>query len=272
MRIPPASLTLWSVLAGLLCAQPPDPARDAEQADFLRKAELVQSSRLRQGVTKSRRATLRRGTQVHDAHVQTVDQGGVLNSALNLEPGFTDSYRYNLAAFALDRLLGLGMIPVTVERTFHDAPASYTWWVDDSVMDEKTRQARHIRPPNSADWNHQVYLMKVFDQLIYNVDRNTGNLLIDKRWKLWMIDHTRAFRTWKQIHEPENVVRCDRELLERLRRLDGGVVRERLSPWLQADQIDALLVRRDLIVKAIDDLAAQKGEAAVLYDYLRKAP
>jgi hypothetical protein len=271
LRISPASLTLCSVLAGLLCAQPPDAARDAEQAEFLRKAELVQSNRLRQGITKSRRATLRRGALVHDAHIQTVDEGGVLNSAINLEPGFTDSFRYNLAAFELDRLLGLGMIPVTVERTFSKAPASYTWWVDDALMDEKTRQARNIRPPNSAVWNHQVYLMKVFDQLIYNVDRNTGNLLIDKRWKLWMIDHTRAFRTWKEIHEPENLARCDRELLERLRRLDAAVVRERLAPWLRAEQIEALLARRDLIVKAIDELAAQRGEQAVLYDYLRKA-
>lgn len=272
MRGKPASLTLCGVLAGLLCAQPPDAARDSIQADFLRKAELVQSNRLRQGVTKSRRATLRRDRVVHDAHIQTVDEGGVLNSAFNLEPGFTDSYRYNLAAFELDRLLGLNMIPVTVERTFAQAPASYTWWVDDTLMDEKTRQARRIRPPDSADWNRQVYLMKVFDQLIYNVDRNTGNLLIDRHWKLWMIDHTRAFRTWKQLHEAENLVRCDRELLQRLRRLDASAVRERLAPWLQAEQIDALLVRRDLIVRTFDELVAEKGEATVLYDYLRKTP
>jgi hypothetical protein len=33
--------------------------------------------------------------------------------------------------------------------------------------------------------------MRAFDQLIYNTDRNLGNLLIDGDWRIWMIDHTR---------------------------------------------------------------------------------
>jgi len=39
-----------------------------------------------------------------------------------------------------------------------------------------------------------MWVVRLFDQLIYNTDRNLGNLLIDKSWRLWMIDHTRAFK------------------------------------------------------------------------------
>ena len=36
--------------------------------------------------------------------------------------------------------------------------------------------------------------LRIFDELIQNRDRNTGNLLWTTDWKMWMIDHTRAFR------------------------------------------------------------------------------
>jgi hypothetical protein len=49
--------------------------------------------------------------------VQTVDiRRRPLASLANLEPGFTDSYKYNIAAYELDRLLGLEISPVCVFR------------------------------------------------------------------------------------------------------------------------------------------------------------
>lgn len=261
----------WAVLSAL-GAPPPAGWSDAEKSDFLRQAPVVTVRILKEGVTSSHRATLRKNGVTHDAHIQTVDESGVLASSLNFERGFSDSYRHNLAAFELNRILGLDRIPVTVARHYRKQPASYTWWVDDEVMTERIRQAKNIRPPSGTIWNDQVYIMKVFDQLIYNVDRNTGNIVIDKGWKLWMIDHTRAFRIRIDLMNEEELVRCDRALLERLRKLDPAEVHARLSPWLSPQQIDSLMARRDLIVRHFEELAVQKGESSVYYEYLEKNP
>ena len=39
-----------------------------------------------------------------------------------------------------------------------------------------------------------AFAVRVFDELIANRDRNIGNMLWTSTWKMWMIDHTRAFR------------------------------------------------------------------------------
>ncbi|MGJ5818862.1 hypothetical protein [Paludibaculum fermentans] len=265
------SVLAWAALPAL--AQPPSIIwTDDEKSNFLRQAPVVSVKILKEGVTSSHRATLRKNGRSHDAHIQTVNESGVLASSLNFERGFSDSYRHNLAAFELNQMLGLERIPVTVARAYRKLPASYTWWVDGEVMTERERQARSLRPPNGALWNDQVYIMKVFDQLIYNVDRNTGNIVIDKDWKLWMIDHTRAFRVRIDLMSEEELVRCDRALLERMRKLDPAEVRARLSPWLNPQQVDSLMARRDLIVRHFEELAVQKGEANVFYEYLEKNP
>ena len=248
--------------AGLTCllftmlAAPPPPS-EAEQAEFLRQARVTVSKKLSQGITESRRVTLEMGSTRHDAHVQAVD-----------EPAEHDSYRNNLAAFALRDTLGLNSIPVTVLRDFEGRPASFTWWIDDTLMTEKARLDKRIRPPDTQSWNRQVYVMKVFDLLIHNIDRNMGNVIIDKRWKIWMIDHSLAFQPEQTLHDPDDIVRCDRALLARLRALDAATLQTRLTPWIAPAQIDALLVRRDLIVKAFEHRIAEQGEDAVLYDYL----
>lgn len=239
-----------------LCAAQP-PSTEEARADFLRRARITSSRKLEAGVTESRRATLQLGSVRHDAHVQSID-----------EPRENDSYRHNLAAFALRDLLALDNIPVTVERELNGRPSSFTWWIDDTLMTEKTRQDKRIKPPDTPLWNRQVYVMKVFDLLIHNDDRNMGNVIIDKRWKLWMIDHSRAFRPERTLHDPEDVVRCDRVLLARLRALDAATLQPRLSPWLTPGQIAALLFRRDLIVKAFEARIAAAGEDQILYDYL----
>src|SRR5262249_14760818 len=115
-------------------------------------------------------------------------------------------------------------------------------------------------------WNQQMYLCRVFDQLIYNTDRNLGNLLITKDWKIWMIDHTRAFRTMKDLKSPKDLVQCDRNLLAKLRELNREMLEHKLGHYLTKMEIDGLLSRRDRIVKFFDERIAQKGEAAVLFD------
>jgi hypothetical protein len=102
--------------------------------------------------------------------------------------------------------------------------------------------------------------------LIYNTDSNLGNLLISKEWKIWMIDHTRAFRMMKELQNPKNLSQCDRKLLTKLKELNHEVLEQKLGRYLTKSEIQGLLCRRDQIVKFFDEQVAQKGEAAVLFD------
>ena len=107
---------------------------------------------------------------------------------------------------------------------------------------------------------------RVFDQLIDNTDRNLGNLVIDNQWRLWMIDHTRAFRSTTKIRSEANLVMCERRLLANMRKLDEDTLNEKLRPFLTKTEIKSMLTRRDKVVQFFDDAVTQKGQGAVLYD------
>ena len=177
---------------------------------------------------------------------------------------FRDSWKFNVAAYRLDRILDINMTPMSVERSALGKQSAVTWWIDDSMM-EVDRRKKHIEPPDQDAWNRQMYVVRVFDQLIFNTDRNLQNLLTDKEWRIWMIDHTRAFRMRTDLQEVKNLVKCDRKLLAGLRKLDVATLQE-LKPYVTDLEIKGLLARRDKIVKFFDNAIAAKGEAAVLYD------
>ena len=239
-----------------------------EKEEFLRTARIVSVRNLPQGVTRSRRATLTDGQITHDAHVQTVNiRKAVHKTSAGIILGFgVDSYKYNIAAYRLDRLLGLEMVCVSVERKVQGETAAVTWWIDDVLMTGTERYQKEIWPPDPVPWTLQIYSVRVFDHLIYNIDRNLGNLLITKDWQLWMIDHTRAFRLNKTLKKPKILFRCDRRLLTAMRKLTYETLAIELRPYLKKMQIKALLARRDRLVEFFDRAIAERGEQAVLYD------
>jgi hypothetical protein len=242
----------------------------AEMEQFLFTARVLQRKELSRGITNSERATLDDGKLRHDAHIQTVEISKIsFQTVRGTEFNFRDSYKYNMAAYELDKLLELNMVPVSVERKVGGQMAAVTWWVDDVVVTELERKKKKMEPPDLKNWNQQMYVLRVFDQLIYNTDRNLGNVLVTKDWKIWMIDHTRAFRMRKDLENPKNLVQCDRQLLAKLRSLDKNVLNQKLGRYLTGAEIDGLLSRRDKIVKFFDEQVAQKGEAAVLFDLVR---
>ena len=115
-----------------------------------------------------------------------------------------------VAAYRLAKLLRLTyMTPPSVPRVVEGKPSSVTWWLDGIAMDEKERLARGLKPPDIAAWNAQMDTIRVFDQLIYNMDRSQENLLIGKDWRAYMIDHTRAFRKWKTLRNPAATWRAE---------------------------------------------------------------
>ena len=129
-----------------------------------------------------------------------------------------------------------------------------TWWLDNIWMTEAERRDRGIKPPASQFWVDELNIVRVFDQLIYNTDRNQGNLLITPEWKLWLIDHTRAFRKFKALSTPTYITGCDRAVFERLKALDRNGLDREVGQFLDGDQIKAILARRDAIVAKLETL------------------
>ena len=259
------------VLSSATALWPEAPKLTFQQKEhFLRTAKVLRVRTLGEGITQSKRATLSDGKLTHDAQIQTIDEyKNVFQSATGVELNFQDSYKFNIAAYRLSRILGLDMIPPSVERRYRGTSGAFTWWLDDVLMTEKARYLKKIDPPDPDRWNRQIYIVRVFDQLIYNMDRNLGNLIITKSWNLKMIDHTRSFRLHKTLKNKKDLVRCDRQLLVALKKLNQETLMKRLRPYLTKGQIKALLARRDRIVKLFEAKIAKHGEATVLYDFLK---
>jgi hypothetical protein len=76
---------------------------------FLLTAKVVGSKQSVKGVTQPWTLTLSDGTLTHDASFQPVDEHktNVTLASGRTEMNFTDSYKYNIAAYTLAELLGL---------------------------------------------------------------------------------------------------------------------------------------------------------------------
>jgi hypothetical protein len=226
----------------------------AEQERFLLKARIKNEQSAGKGLTHSEKALLAEGRRTHFAHIQTVDIYMPLFKGKDgsEEKNFRDSWKFNVAAYRLARLLGLtSMVPVSVERVVNGKPASVTWWIDDIMMDEKERKARGLSPPDMARWNGQMDTIRIFDQLIYNMDRSEENLLIARDWSAWMIDHTRAFRTYHRLRNPAAITHCTPELLRALEALNRRSLERETSRYLTPEEIDGVMARRDLILQEL---------------------
>lgn len=254
-----AFVLVTTLLAGgLASAQTLTPE---EQEQFLKTAKVLRTRSAGKGVTGTLRATLSDGVVTHDASIQTVDiQMNEFRSNRGTELNFKDSWRFNVAAYRLNRLLQLGNVPVSIERHYNGKPAAFTWWVDDVLMDEGQRLKTKTESPNPLAWNEQMWHVRLFDQLIQNVDRNLGNLVIDKDWGVWMIDHSRAFRLSRDVKSPKNLTRVERGALERLKALTPEAMNEVIGDYLTSFEKRALLQRRDDIVALFE-----KGGPSMIY-------
>ena len=243
------------------------PLTKAEMERFLTTARIIHQKSISKGVTAPLRVTLSDGTLQHDAAFSTVDERKPVMSFANgrTEVDFVDSYRYSLAAYKISELLGLDhMMPVTVERTYDSKSGALSWWVD-ARWDEGQRLKQHVEPPDAEAWNQQMHRMRVFTALVADTDRNLGNVLISADWKLWMIDFTRAFRRTHNLIAPENLTRCDRQLLAALKGLKQEDLEARTKSYLSRVDVQSILARRDAILALFQKRVGEKGEAAVLY-------
>jgi hypothetical protein len=239
---------------------------------FLREAKVLNVKSLNVGVTGTQRLTLGSGEIVHDAHVQGIDESKPkFETPMGTELNFRDCYKFNVAAYRLDRMLGLNMTPPSIERRWAGKSTAFTWWIPGAMM-EGERKKKHLEPPDPDAFNKQMFVVRVFDQLLFNIDRNLQNLLITPDWKLWMIDHTRAFRLRTDLAAPKNLVKCDRAMLARMRELTKERLTRELGDFLRSGEIDGLLARRDKIVAFFDAKIAAQGEDRVLFDLPQREP
>ena len=257
----------WTVLvlaAGLFSAAAFEHGVPAieDREHFLETATILSQEPVAKGVTKSKKAILTDGHITHAAQIQTVDIYMPLFKGVDgsEQREFRDSWKFNVAAYRLAELLRLtDMVPVSVERIVDGKFAAVTWWVDDVLMDERERVAKNIQPPNLYRWTEQTNTIRIFDQLIYNMDRSRDNLLISADWSLWMIDHTRAFRPWPTLRNPEMVTLCTAEFFRTLTALTRADVTRDLGQYLTEDEISGLMVRRDLIIKLLASHGLRSG-------------
>jgi hypothetical protein len=234
--------------------------------EFLLTAKIVGAKESKKGITHTSRLTLSDGTITHDASFQPIDEHKAeMKLASGTELNFVDSYKYNIAAYALAELLGMDdMLPVYVERRWEGNVGSLSWWLP-AKMDEEERHKQKLTAPDADAWNNQMYKIRVFDQLVYDTDANLTNVLIGEDWKIWRIDFTRAFRLSKDLRNPKDLVRCDRQLFEKLKALDGNELAEKTKHYLTKDEVKGVMARRDKIVAQFQNLISEKGEKEVLY-------
>jgi len=239
---------------------------DAEVMEFMRTAEVKSMKDIGEGVTKPKRLLLEKdGIQMHAIFrdVSKVYQGG----DIGLQQARDDNI-FECAAYALSGILGINNIPPVVIRKVKGKTGTAQIWVE-HAMTEGDRRKNKIAPFDLVRWAQDWQMVEMFDNLIYNVDRNSGNIIIDQTFSVWMIDHTRAFREYSDLREsPEKYLKqVERGVWNRLLTLDDEEIEKALDPFLQGYEIEGLLKRRQKLVAFIQGLIEKNGEDAVLFSW-----
>jgi len=264
-RLIPATI-VFLTCACFVAASDEAPLNKEQIKQFLLIAKVIKSEHAQKGITDTLRLTLSDGNLTHDASFQAIDEHqATMETISGTELNFVDSYKYNIAAYELSELLGIDdMLPVYVERKWEGKTGSLGWWLP-VKMDEVERHKQHLQPPDQDAWNKQMYKIRVFDELVYDTDTNLTNVLIGDDWKIWRVDFSRAFRRSRDVENSKNLIRCDRQLFEKLKTLDGKQLGAKTKGYLNQEEVKGVMARRDKIVTTFQKLISEKGESEVLY-------
>jgi hypothetical protein len=235
-----------------------------ELEGYLREAKIVESKGIPRGITLPNKLTLEwKGLTRYAAFKWIDDFKGLMKfDGGGVEMNFQDSWKFEIAAYEVDKIIGLGMVPTTLERTYKGQKGSVQFWIEDA-MTEGERLQKKLQPPSPAKWNDLLFKERVFDALIYNIDRNLGNRLITKDWEIVLIDHSRSFRSFDMLRQTKDLTRFSRSLLAGLERLNVTTLTQKTGKYLTKEQINALLKRRDKILELARKLETEK--TAVIY-------
>ena len=237
---------------------------------FLKTSEVVSKEQLSfgQGVTEPWRLTLRQGDVVRRA---------LWKDATGVRGGYLEGWRYEVAAYVVDKLIGLGMVPPTVTRAWEGRTGSCQLWIDGTALyRDQVKKPELAAEFHSDRWQDTGYLAQFFDNLIGNEDRHPGNVLVTRDYLAILIDHSRTFRIGPSFTEaipfsektvaPEDLMRrLPRALVERTAALDETALRGALKGLLSEAEIRAVLARRELLLREVRRIVERFGEANVLY-------
>ena len=230
---------------------------DEECADLLRGGNVTHSVELGRGSSRPRLLVLERRGGRARAIFKTVER--------EVDATTADRYQHEVAAFALDRILGLEMVPLTVVRSIDGSEGSLQSWVEGAV-DREAAEAYALGLYETEATRCQLARAAVFDALIGNADRQPDDvlLMVDDQ-KLYLIDHSQAFSTSTEMawRGPACSALAS-DLADRLRGLDRLTLARALGSLLGADQIDAILARRDVILDRWENGSGMAEASAVI--------
>ena len=283
-------LTLGTVLsvaafgARTACAEPPTPRGDyqwldvrgqplpfqdnAAIQDAMRSARVVDRETIGHGVLAAEKLLLEGADARFHAAFRMADVKLREPSATGRKRAkkFRDAAIFECAAYEVSQLLGMGRIPPVVERRIGAQDGTLQIWAEDTRTERGLREQKRLRPPDLERWDQQRQIMYAFDSLIGNFDRNEGNVLLDRSWNMWFIDHTRAFEPSSKLLNRDRLKACERGFWNSLREMDEDVLRRRLENILERREIANLVSRRLKLISHIQELIDEHGEEAVLFD------
>jgi len=166
----------------------------------------------------------------------------------------------------LSRLLGLDNVPPVVERAIQGKKGSLQLWIE-GASTEKERREKGLSVLDEQRLNQQWQVMLVFDNLIFNDDRNRENYLYDRKGKLWMIDHTRSFQTDDELPYVTGIRYFERQLWEGLQKLESALVKKHLEKYLSPSQLESLIRRKEKLTEYIQEMILERGEEEVLFSF-----
>jgi hypothetical protein len=247
---------------------PAEIAQREELEEFLKTAEIIKSQDIGEGVTKPLKFTLKRGD---------VEKYGVWKNPSGIQKGYLEGWQYEIAAYEMDKLLGLNMVPPTVERKLHGLRGSLQLWIESQFSDLEMRE-KGIDIPDSEllQWSKMKYLARAFDCLIANDDRTQQNMRYTQDWRTILIDHSRSFRSSRKftkklvfgkkgIKSVKLIRYLPRAFVEKVKALNIDNIRNAVGPYLKDKEIKAVLKRKKLLLNEIEEMIKEKGENKVLY-------
>ena len=229
--------------------------RAEEVESLLADADIVSVEDIGMGVTLPKRVRMQAAEATLGGAFKDIKRGR--------QGGFWESYQAEVAAYALDRMLGLDMVPPTIVRRVEKNRGSLQYWVNDCKLYRDVQS----RTPGTPQWSNQLSRMKMFDILINNADRNAQNFLVDPHFHIVLIDHSRAFTTSKSMMRDEKKLpsQYDRALVERLEHIERPALDEIMDGLLLGNQVEAIVRRRDFILEHVQQLVTEKGADKVFF-------
>ncbi|MGQ9801837.1 MAG: hypothetical protein ACUVRL_09270 [Candidatus Saccharicenans sp.] len=243
--------------AGLIAGEPGDQEQEAME-NYLKTARVV---KIIKGTTGGRTAPWI--LNLTDGQVQ---RRAVFKFVNRPRPAMLpDSYRYELAAYRLSRMLDLDFVPPLVERTIDSRPGSLQLMIPET-MQENYRSSHGLEPPDRKSFDQALAEILIFENLVYDECLDGTDILIQKsNWKVWRIDFSEAFAPVEELLPDCPIRSCSRNLYDSLKKLDEGAVKSALQSYLDEAELAALLKRKELILNKINELIEEQGEEAIIF-------